>query len=102
MPSTDAPNWWADVQQEREDLAGPGRRAADDWLGEDIDFVPRRRMRRADASARATAPLDDRLASATDDASRALHGVFVPASAAATTRTIELLIDEPIAEGPAA
>ena len=23
MPSTDAPNWWADVQQEREDLTGP-------------------------------------------------------------------------------
>ena len=42
MSSTDAPNWWADVQQEREDLAGSGRRPADDWLGEDIDFVPRR------------------------------------------------------------
>jgi hypothetical protein len=47
MPSTDAPTWWADVQQERDDLAGPGRRPADDWLGEDIDFIPRRRMARA-------------------------------------------------------
>jgi hypothetical protein len=51
MPSTDAPNWWADVQQEREDLAGRGRRPAEDWLGEDIDFVPRRRMARAQAQA---------------------------------------------------
>ena len=50
MPSTDAPNWWADVQQEREDLTGPGRRPADDWLGEDIDFVPRRRMARGAAA----------------------------------------------------
>ena len=33
MPSTEAPNWWADVQQEREDLAGRRRRPADDWLG---------------------------------------------------------------------
>ena len=80
MPSTDAPNWWADVQQERDDLAAPGRRPADDWLGEDIDFVPRRRMSRERAAA---APLDDRLAVAADDAdlgpAHALHGVFVPA-----------------------
>jgi hypothetical protein len=109
MPSTDAPNWWADVQQEREDLAGPGRRPADDWLGEDIDFVPRRRMTRATTTA---APIEGRLAPSTtadDDvvASRGaadpLHGVFVPAAphapvreAVATSRTIELST----AEGP--
>jgi hypothetical protein len=93
MPSTDAPNWWADVQQEREDLTGRGgRRPADDWLGEDIDFVPRRRMARRDTPA--AAPLDDRLAAAagSDDADLALHGVFVPAPGA--TRTIELLTDD--------
>lgn len=110
MPSTDAPNWWADVQQEREDLAGPGRRPADDWLGEDIDFVPRRRMTRERASVDAAAPLDGRLAAASataasedaDDrgSSHALHGVFVPAPAAATSRTIELLTDDALDEGP--
>ncbi|HET6505722.1 MAG TPA: hypothetical protein VFG42_02935 [Baekduia sp.] len=108
MPSTDAPNWWADVQQEREDLAGSGRRPADDWLGEDIDFVPRRRMTRERAAAPASAapgaaPLDDRLAaasSASDDAdlgaAHNLHGVFVPAPGAdaATTRTVELVADD--------
>jgi hypothetical protein len=110
MPSTDSPNWWADVQQEREDLAGPGRRPADDWLGEDIDFVPRRRMTRDRASAAASAtpavitPLDDRLATAgraraaadPETADHALHGVFVPAPHApvsASTRTIELTGD---------
>jgi hypothetical protein len=96
MPSTDAPNWWADVQQEREDLAGSGRRPADDWLGEEIDFVPRRRMRRE--------PLEERVASArelvldtdADGAGHPMHGVFVPAAhapvreAVATSRTIEL------------
>jgi hypothetical protein len=90
MPSTDAPNWWADVQQEREDLAAPGRRPADDWLGEDIDFVPRRRMTRERAVA---APLDDRLVAAddlaTDGVAHPLHGVFVPAEAG--TRTLELV-----------
>jgi hypothetical protein len=108
MPSTDAPNWWADVQQEREDMTGRGgRRPADDWLGEDIDFVPRRRMTRDSASAGAApaAPLDDRLAapSTSDDAdlgsAHALHGVFVPATAA--TRTIELLTDDAPVERPA-
>src|ERR1700754_1416406 len=74
MPSTDSPNWWADVQQDRDDLTGDGRRPAEDWLGEEIDFVPRRRMARG-ASA------------------DALHGAFVPAGAlrdAGTSRTIEL------------
>jgi hypothetical protein len=82
MPSTDAPNWWADEQQEREDLAGPGRRPADDWLGEDIDFVPRRRMRRgdhaeADRAARTARDAGER---ARDEHER--HGVFVPTSMA--------------------
>jgi hypothetical protein len=107
MPSTDAPNWWADVQQEREDLSGrPGLRPADDWLGEDIDFVPRRRMRRR-------APAEARLDAARQGADEALHGVFVPADDAAaldaaarpapTGRTIELTIvdDVVVAEAPA-
>jgi hypothetical protein len=87
MPSTDAPTWWADVQQGREDLAG-GRRPADDWLGEEIDFVPRRRMRREAAAAEGT--------------DHPLHGVFVPTAshapvreAAATSRTIEVELDTP-------
>ncbi|WP_445151503.1 hypothetical protein [Baekduia sp. Peel2402] len=106
MPSTDAPNWWADVQQEREDLAAPGRRPADDWLGEDIDFVPRRRMTRGRDAAGA-APLDERLTAApatatavpgADGAAHPLHGVFVPADAAAlshgTSRTLELVSED--------
>jgi hypothetical protein len=112
MPSTDAPNWWADVQQEREDLAGPGRRPAEDWLGEDIDFVPRRRMTRASAAAaapiqrrladadveielaRPAAGSDRRAAAAADDffddapatAEHPLHGVFVPTASHAPVR----------------
>ncbi|HMJ36118.1 MAG TPA: hypothetical protein VK501_19595 [Baekduia sp.] len=85
MSSTEAPNWWADVQQERDDLAGPGRRPAEDWLGEEIDFVPRRRITRTpDESAR------------TEGAGHPLHGVFVPAAPHApvrdtpTSMTIEL------------
>jgi hypothetical protein len=102
MPSTDAPNWWADVQQEREDLAEstpPARRPADDWLGEDIDFVPRRRMTRGAAAATvdaSTAELAD-----DDGAAHPLHGVFVPTSShapvretATTSRTIELTTGE--------
>ncbi|HEV7494809.1 hypothetical protein [Baekduia sp.] len=84
MPSTDAPNWWADVQQEREDLADPSRRPADDWLGEDIDFAPRRRF-----------------TTERDGVAHPLHGVFVPTAshapareAAATSRTIELTLDD--------
>jgi hypothetical protein len=77
MSSTDAPNWWADVQQEREDLAGSARRPADDWLGEDIDFVPRRRIDRATtvAVAEPTAP---RFTADRDGVAHPLHGVFVP------------------------
>ncbi|HEU4975194.1 MAG TPA: hypothetical protein VFT50_08905 [Baekduia sp.] len=78
MPSTDTPTWWADVQQEREDLRGRGRgrRPADDWLGEDIDFVPRRRIAGDETEA--------------SDADHPLHGVFVAAPAARAERTIEL------------
>jgi hypothetical protein len=61
MPSTDAPTWWADVQQEREDLAGPSHRSADDWLGEEIDFVPRRRL----TAASVDAPVERRSSAAT-------------------------------------
>src|SRR4051812_20078205 len=75
MPSTEAPTWWADVQQEREDLTG-GRRPAEDWLGEDIDFVPRRRIARGERIERA----DERIEPARDQED--LHGVFVPTSIA--------------------
>jgi hypothetical protein len=92
MPPTQAPNWWADVQQDRDDLTGPGRRPADDWLGEEIDFVPRRRLTRS--SQTAVEP---------EGADHPLHGVFVPAAphapvraaAAPTSMTIELGGDEP-------
>jgi hypothetical protein len=101
MPSTDAPNWWADVQQEREDLAGSGRRPADDWLGEEIDFVPRRRITRTTST-----PVERRLTAAERDdrertADHPMHGVFVPTAShapvretLATSRTIELSTDE--------
>jgi hypothetical protein len=78
MPSTDAPNWWADVQQEREDLAGSGRRPADDWLGEDIDFIPRRRMSRAPAATAVEKPAEPRFTADRDGSAHPLHGVFVP------------------------
>jgi hypothetical protein len=88
MSSTDAPNWWADVQQEREDLAGSGRRPADDWLGEDIDFIPRRRMSRAPV---ATAePAEPRFTADRDGSAHPLHGVFVPTAPPVPARTIEL------------
>jgi hypothetical protein len=93
MPSTDAPNWWADVQQEREDLTGgPGRRPAEDWLGEDIDFVPRRRMaRRGVAGPVAPETLEHELVAADQD----LHGVFIPTAGGGASRTIELAGDTP-------
>ncbi len=78
MPSTDAPNWWADVQQEREDLAGSGRRPADDWLGEDIDFIPRRRMSRAPVVTAVDEPAEPRFTADRDGSAHPLHGVFVP------------------------
>lgn len=34
--AADAPDWWADLQQDRARMTG-----ADNWLGEDIDFTPR-------------------------------------------------------------
>jgi hypothetical protein len=79
MPSTEAPNWWADVQQEREDLAGPGRRPADDWLGEEIDFAPRKRISRREEP---TPAADSAVA-------HPLHGVFVP-TGEPRSMTIEL------------
>jgi hypothetical protein len=115
MSSTDAPNWWADVQQEREDLAGSGRRPADDWLGEDIDFLPRRRMGRA-----AVADADEpRFSANRDGTAHPLHGVFVPTAphapvneevgasrrkgATASARTVELTTsdDELVVATPA-
>jgi hypothetical protein len=78
MSSTDAPTWWADVQQEREDLAGPARRPADDWLGEDIDFVPRRRISRAAVATAVDEAVAPRFAADRDGSAHPLHGVFVP------------------------
>lgn len=109
MSSTDAPNWWADVQQEREDLAGSGRRPADDWLGEDIDFIPRRRIGRS-AAAAVEAPPAPRFTADRDGSAHPMHGVFVPTAAhapvresVATSRTIELTTsdDEIIVAAPA-
>jgi hypothetical protein len=95
MSSTETPNWWADVQQERDDLAGPGRRPADDWLGEEIDFVPRRRIARGSADP-----------AGAGGAGHPLHGVFVPTAPHAPVRgamsmTIELGGDT-LAAAPAA
>ena len=127
MSSTDAPNWWADVQQEREDLAGrPARRPADDWLGEDIDFVPRRRIGRAAVAIAVEEPTEPRFTADRDGVAHPLHGVFVPTAphapvsdgvgaprrkgaaapishTAATSRTIELTTsdDELVVAAPA-
>jgi hypothetical protein len=107
MPSTDAPNWWADVQQDREDLAGRGRRPAEDWLGEELDFVPRRRMTRRDATA-AHDTLEHELSASDAGADHPLHGVFVPGSGTgARSVTIELggdtagSVDDLVAATPA-
>jgi hypothetical protein len=103
MPSTDAPNWWADVQQDREDLAGPGRRPAEDWLGEELDFVPRRRMTRRDAAGHDTLEHEPAAAaSARAGADHPLHGVFIPAtsSTGARSMTIELGGDGDLAASP--
>jgi hypothetical protein len=126
MSSTDAPNWWADVQQEREDLAGPSRRPADDWLGEDIDFIPRRRMSRAATATAVDEPAAPRFTADRDGIVHPLHGVFVPTAphapvddeagatrrkgvaapvreVATTSRTIELTTsDGPVSTTPAA
>jgi hypothetical protein len=108
MSSTDAPNWWADVQQERDDLAGSARRPADDWLGEDIDFLPRRRIGRAAAIA-VDEPAPSRFTADRDGLAHPLHGVFVPTAphapasdqagaprrkGTATSRTIELTTND--------
>jgi hypothetical protein len=94
MPSTQAPNWWADVQQEREDLTGPGRRPAEDWLCEDIDFVPRRRMARRGAAGPVAPAAPETLEHELVADDHGLHGVFVPAAGnAGTSRTIVLAGD---------
>jgi hypothetical protein len=95
MPSTDAPNWWADVQQEREDLAGASRRPADDWLGEDIDFVPRRRIGRAAAPA-VEEPVAPRFTADRDGSTHPLHGVFIPTASHAHLSAA----DDPFATPP--
>jgi hypothetical protein len=81
MPPTEAPTWWADVQQDRDAL--DGRRPVDEWLEDDVDFVPRRRFPR---------PVDG----IPSGADHALHGVFVPSGAAAgSSAVIELDADGP-------
>jgi hypothetical protein len=109
MPSMEAPNWWADVQQEREDLAGPGRRPAEDWLGEEIDFAPRRRIRRrGDHSGESPTGRD---AASPAGADHPMHGVFIPTDDVPSHRpgtvapvpssmTIELETGRVIDEGP--
>jgi hypothetical protein len=64
MARTDSPSWWADVQQDRDDLGG--RRPAEEWLDEDVEFIPRRRFPRSVQLDRGTAD-------------HPLHGVFVHA-----------------------
>jgi hypothetical protein len=100
MPSTEAPNWWADVQQDREDLAGRGRRPAEDWLGEELDFAPRRRMTRRDVATHDT--VEHEATAASTGADHALHGVFIPAtsSTGARSMTIELGGDGDLAASP--
>jgi hypothetical protein len=101
MSSTDAPGWWADVQQEREDLVEPGRRPADDWLGEEIDFVPRRRITRR-ATTATTALAGAAAAARRDDdigAAHPLHGVFLGADAPRAERPTAPA-DDPFATPP--
>ena len=86
MPSTDAPAWWADVQQDRDELIG-GRRPAESWLDEEIDFVPRRRITRRREEEGADHPL---------------HGVFVPADGPVgidlelTRDSVDAVVDEDV------
>jgi hypothetical protein len=48
MGGTEAPTWWADVQQDREQI---GERAVDSWIDEEvIDFTPRRRFVHAESA----------------------------------------------------
>jgi hypothetical protein len=98
MPPVAAPVWWEDVQQEREDFAGRARRPVDEWLDEDVDFAPRRRLPRRSAdeavvlefdldAALAEAAYDDEPAmdSAPMDSApvdEALHGAFLHAESA--------------------
>src|SRR3954470_24418959 len=58
MPPVAAPVWWEDVQQEREDFAGRTRRPVDEWLEDDVDFAPRRRLPRSSPDAAVVLELD--------------------------------------------
>jgi hypothetical protein len=94
VPSMDAPTWWADVQQDRDDLAGTRRRPADDWLQEDIDFAPRRRLGASQTIVLDASP------SATSEASadHPLHGVFVGVETAPAPRVVELEIGDDLTD----
>jgi hypothetical protein len=97
MPPVAAPTWWEDVQQEREDLAGR-RRPVDEWLDEEVDFAPRKRLPRRSEQDAVVLELDlERRAPAHEDvdldhpaarddgdlaADDPLHGVFVHAESA--------------------
>ncbi len=55
MATPEAPAWWADVQQDREEI---GERAVDSWIDEEIiDFTPRRRFVHAESTPAAQPPL---------------------------------------------
>ena len=67
MPPVAAPTWWEDVQQEREDLAGR-RRPVDEWLDEEVDFAPRKRLPRRSEQDAVVLELDLERRSPADDA----------------------------------
>src|SRR3954466_7124807 len=86
MPPVAAPVWWEDVQQEREDFAGRARRPVDEWLADDVDFAPRRRLprRSPDAAVVLELELETRTAAEPEEegADHPLHGAFVHAESA--------------------
>src|SRR3954468_17616017 len=88
MPPIEAPNWWADVQQDRDELGG--RRQPASWLDEEIDFTPRRRFPRRE------------LVIEQEAQDESLHGVFVLAPSAPVTprEPDEALADAPRARRP--
>jgi hypothetical protein len=88
MPPVAAPVWWEDVQQEREDFAGRTRRPVDEWLEDDVDFAPHRRLPRSSPDAAVVLELDLEPRGAAeyedeDGAEHLLHGTFVHAESAA-------------------
>src|SRR3954447_11231630 len=66
MPPVAAPLWWEDVQQEREDFAGRSRRPVDEWLDEEVDFAPRRRLPRQSPDSAVVLELELRAAARAD------------------------------------